>query len=305
MTLIYNLQMIDEIVNEGFTLELPDTTLEIINTIASVVGASTYVKTPVFHKKSNKKKDIQPSTPKPKIERPENVEKKRELQTNLNKLTDSNIDKLENEIMELIKYFDDHKENNEDFVQIIEMLLKTTTITVASGFAYAMIMKKILDKYENIKDLVFEKLEAYLNMFDNIVYTSADDDYEKFCSYNQECMKRKGISYFIYNLTKLKLYDSNDLDELIIKILDDIFIICKESGKNVLVEQLSENLLVLICGDSKYSPTELLDNCEIRISTLKSKIVNIKDLSKETNPSFTNKLKFKMMDILDIINKKK
>ena len=61
--LIYNLNQINDIRDNGFIFELSESSLDVINTISEVVGASNYVRTPIFpkkEKKGNKQRDFQP-----------------------------------------------------------------------------------------------------------------------------------------------------------------------------------------------------------------------------------------------------
>lgn len=50
----YTIQDFDYIKDEGFSIELPKNTMDIINRIAEQVGSQGYIKTPFF--KKNKKK---------------------------------------------------------------------------------------------------------------------------------------------------------------------------------------------------------------------------------------------------------
>ena len=47
----YTYSDIDQIINNGFQLELPENTIHYISLISEQVGDPTYVKTPIFHKK--------------------------------------------------------------------------------------------------------------------------------------------------------------------------------------------------------------------------------------------------------------
>ena len=102
MTLVYDLTRIEDIINDGFTLELPENTIEIINTISSIVGSANYVKTPVFHKKSknDKKKISEPPVPRPVVEKTKFEEYCGRITTNFNKLTEKNYRKMEQEIID-------------------------------------------------------------------------------------------------------------------------------------------------------------------------------------------------------------
>ena len=59
--LIYNLNEINDIRDNGFIFELSESSLDVINTISEVVGASNYVRTPIFprkEKRANKSREV-------------------------------------------------------------------------------------------------------------------------------------------------------------------------------------------------------------------------------------------------------
>ena len=55
---IYDLESFNNVMINGFNYELPSYTLDLVSTIASQVGAPTYIKTPIFEKKWRKRKLI-------------------------------------------------------------------------------------------------------------------------------------------------------------------------------------------------------------------------------------------------------
>ena len=60
MTLQYDIEKYEEIKNEGFSIELPEYTINIVNQLAEQVGAPTYNKTLFLRTGSTRKK--QPTT---------------------------------------------------------------------------------------------------------------------------------------------------------------------------------------------------------------------------------------------------
>ena len=52
--LMYSIAEVNEIRDNGFIFELSDSSLDVINTISEIVGASTYIRTPIFPKKEKK-----------------------------------------------------------------------------------------------------------------------------------------------------------------------------------------------------------------------------------------------------------
>ena len=295
--LLYTLSKIDEISNDGFTLELPETTIEIVNRIAGIVGSANYVKTPVFHKKSkNKNKEPkEPITPMPVVERSDMENNIRELQSLLNKLSPQNYEKVEEKIVELITKFKTVM-TDEEYSIVVSMIFQTATTNRTASKCYANLYIKLMELCEEMKDKFNNNLDKYLDGFNrDFVTVDADKDYEQFCLINLQNEKRRGISKFFTELFNVGLVENSRFEEILLDLCDLLFTSCKEENKKTACEEIAENLFILL--------TNMIDYNKIDSKDIMQKLINIKDLKKsEYNPSFSPKVKFKLMDIFDKYN---
>jgi hypothetical protein len=56
----YSLKDFQNIIFNGFQLELPNTTLKLINELSNEVGSPTYIKTPIFQKREQSTNIVNP-----------------------------------------------------------------------------------------------------------------------------------------------------------------------------------------------------------------------------------------------------
>jgi hypothetical protein len=294
MTLVYNLIRIEDIINDGFTLELPENTIEIINNISAIVGSATYVKTPVFHKKSKneKKRSSEPPVPRPVVEKTKFEEYCGRIATNFNKLTEKNFSKLEKEIIDDMSVIVDELSENE-FNTIVNRLFEAATLNRYSSKCYANISISLMSRWDDIKSIFYNNLNTYLDTFNNIESVSPDKDYEKFCILNSINEKRRATGLFLVSLFHSKLFTMDGLTDIIVNLTDLLYKLVKEDEQQSTCEEIAENLYVLLIeliGELKGTQTW---------NNIYNKLINVKDLDKADNPSFTMKMKFRLMDILD------
>jgi hypothetical protein len=299
-TLSYSLLSIDQINNNGFTLELPQDTVDMVNKISDIVGATNYVKTPVFHKKAKRKGNIieEPSVPRPVVEKTKVEELKATIQISLNKMTEKTYATFETQILEAVSELKTELNDDEKFMTDVTLwVFDLATANRFSSKEYVNILIKLQENYTEIKSVLDNTISKFLTCFDNIQSINPDEDYEKFCLLKAEGEKRKALSLFLVNLFKSDLFELTDLEEILVKLIDELYINYKKDDCKATCEDIADNMHVLI----EPVVSELKDgNSHILII---NKITNVKDLGKSENPSFSNKTKFRLMDILDLYKK--
>ena len=240
MTLVYNLIRIEDIINDGFTLELPENTIEIINNISAIVGSATYVKTPVFHKKSKneKKRSSEPPVPRPVVEKTKFEEYCGRIATNFNKLTEKNFSKLEKEIIDDMSVIVDELSENE-FNTIVNRLFEAATLNRYSSKCYANISISLMSRWDDIKSIFYNNINTYLDTFNNIESVSPDKDYEKFCILNSINEKRRATGLFLVSLFHSKLFTMDGLTDIIVNLTDLLYKLVKEDEHQSMKMQLT------------------------------------------------------------------
>ena len=217
----YTIEDFEQILWNSFHFEVPNNVLKTIEKIADEVGAPNYVKTPIFTKnnnninnKRNKKhqelseedwvsiRNFQTT----KIVKSEGINKKiEEVRAFLNKLTTSNYDKIEEEILKILNESQENNSfNEEEIKKLMEYIFKTASTNSFCSELYAKLVVSLLE-FPFIKNIFNENKHAYINKFENIRYCNPDENYDLFCEINMENTERKSSSLFLINLMKLNV----------------------------------------------------------------------------------------------------
>jgi hypothetical protein len=302
----YTYSDIDQIINNGFQLELPENTIHYISLISEQVGDPTYVKTPIFHKK-NKKKDKGDKNDIPigctiefkssifNTESSEDEKILREIKCSINKITSKNYDVIKEQIIENIeKVINLNSDNLKDTCKYI---FEYATTSRCNGKTYARLYIELMEKYDVFKEEFNGNFDSYTQLFDKIESTIQGDNYELFCKLNSINEKRKAFSEFISNLVLLDAVDIKNIEEIILKLQNELIYSVEWNNETPKCEEICENLLIFI--------TNLCNKLKDLESWHKivSNINEVKNLKVNDVISMSNKIKFKHMDMLDAIKK--
>ena len=309
----YELTDFHRILQENDIPDLPESTIEIINLLASQVGAPEYIKTPQFKKSTTnnfnvrrKKKisDIQDDDW-DSIRQFHTTEfKKREgLEINLfqtrkslNMLTNKNYDKIKESVFEQVTLVNDTKTPN-DLLKLAEEIFKISSNNTLYSHIYATIFQELINNFPVFKTILDNKVILLSSQFKNINYCNPDIDYDKFCENNKNNEQVRAQCAFYCNLMKLDIISQ----EFIYNIIIELFTLMNEfialnTKKNEL-DELSEIMYILVC----HSYKSIKNNNNLNYNTILDNIEKIKNMNIKDNPGISNKYIFKHMDILDEI----
>lgn len=221
-----------------------------------------------------------------------------ELFTALNKVTDVTYEALKNDIFRGVRIVIEEYSETE-----INRLLNTT-FNVATNHrfhsqVYAKIYKELIDKYDIFKTRLIEGIREYDNYVTKIDYVDANENYEEFCKINQTNEKRKSFTVFIVNLMKEGVISFETMEEYLNKIVLSLKTYINEEGQTKSVEEITENIFLFLSNIKgeleEHNKYDLWKGFVTEYS--KKKISECK--------SYSNRCKFKYMDILDIYSGKK
>ena len=204
----------------------------------------------------------------------------------LNKLTDKTYEENTVKIKEKIEKIREDKKN---MMIICKYIFEIASSNIFYSELYASLYKDLINEFEEMKELCSKNFKNFIILFENIEYVDPDDDYEKFCDLNEENDKRRAMSKFFVNLMKKQVLSNELMSNFIISLLKNMFKNIKEEGKIKICEEICENLYILLNKNLSY-----FENQEI-IETLNT----IVKIPKKSIPSLSNKIIFKIMDILE------
>lgn len=307
----YSINDVEDIKDEGFIFTLPDKTFELINKIAEQVGSIGYVKTPSFHRKSKKKnKPIDPALLADinfkKFEVKTDEEKNtienyvKNIKSGLNKITEKTYDVIKPDILTNIHNIIQQTEssNEESFEKICSFIFEYSTTNKGQVVTLAKLYVELMETFPVLKFIFDTKFDNYISMFNKIDQRgSAIDDYDYYCKISLLNQRRRIFSLFIIELYKNNIIKIESIVNIIIALQSDLLYSINWNNESTKCEELSENIYIFISNIcSSLLKHRKWNDINENIETIKN--TSVKDVL-----SMTNKIKFKHMDIIDVIKK--
>ena len=150
----------------------------------------------------------------------------------------------------------------------------------------------MIEKYSIFETIFNDNYDNYLNYFNDIKSVDPNEDYEEFCNINLLNEKRCSYSLFLTNCLKEKLIDVEKIYKVLNYLFDlqDKYILTKNNSN--IINEVSKNIFIL------------LSECKNFINIENTQYFNNIKLILQNKPnsdnSFTNKSKFKYMDLIDL-----
>jgi hypothetical protein len=315
----YSLNEINDIAFNGFICIIPPDTMNLINDLNNKVCSSSYVKTPVFNKRTsltkpvskpiiNKKKkinitevfndddwDLLNSFEVTKIEHKEGFENiVVSIRSQLNMLTQTNFMEKFNSIIEIID-----KLNEEEVIKISHVIFDIVYSNKFYSEIYANLFSQLISKYSLFMNTLNEKLEKYL---DNFITNEKIDlnDYDVLCKINKENEKIESLSLFIVQLVKHDILKNEYISLLVKELFNILFANIDNEDQKLLIDKIILNICILYDKVSLQNEYYKINDEDINFSDL---ILNIIDsVNKKKYKGLTNKSKslFKLMDLFNM-----
>jgi hypothetical protein len=209
----------------------------------------------------------------------------------LNKITDNNYDSQKNELINIIDNIskdDNYEKNLNNIYNIITDIIKNN---IYFSVIYARLCRELFEINRFFLNKIVEdgnKLAEYLLFVDN-KESEDTNNYNILCSHNKNNDQKKSILLFFVNILKNDKENFNILTNILYKILEKFeknIIEIEEKENN---EDLTELLFIIMTNiddlDDKY----------------KKKLIEISNYKVKNYSGLSNKIIFKLMDILDKI----
>lgn len=314
----YSLRDFNNIIFKGFSVTLPDDTINKVNDIAKHVGSPNYIKTPSFQKaprshepsssNSKRKRDkneahalwskMTPFQP-TKLDEKTGVDADiNEIRCSLNKLTDKNTceitDKIVGILDKLIALPDE--EGKPTSLQNIERV-GNAIFDIAStnrffSRVYAEVYAALYSKYEVMQTLLTNNYESFLQQFSTIEYASPEIDYNEFCRVNKVNERRRTLSAFYLNLYFSGVLTFDKIEYLVEYMLQKILALIEEEDNIAEVDEYTENINILFDKDAEYD-----ESIKINDKSIKETVEMLAKTKIKSYPSLSSKCVFKYMDM--------
>jgi len=294
----YGLDFFEQYERSKMDYNVSQEVIDIINNLAQLVGAPSYVKTPNFkeknHSRNKKHKTDWALIRNFKVTK---IEKKIEgiehdmnvLREFLNKMTDKTYEENLKEIILKIKTFD-----KKNLIIICKYIFEMASSNKFYSEMYANLYKTLMGEFEEMGEECLTQLEKFLKTFKEIKYIDPDNDYDGFCDMNEENEKRRAMSQFFINLMKKDVVDNKEIIKIILSLHEQIFEYLKEENNKNIAEEFVENIFIMLHNNKQFFKNnenwgKIENNIEIITSAKKSDF-----------PSLTNKIIFRYLDIAEL-----
>ena len=205
----------------------------------------------------------------------------------LNKITDNNYDIQKNKLICIINNISKDENYEKILGNIYNIISDIIKNNIYFSIIYAKLCKDLFEVNKFFFDKVIEdgiKLSDYLLM---VVHNKDKDNYNNLCDYNKNNDQKKSILLFFVNVfknDKENFYILKKTLDIILKNLEENIMKVEEKENN---EDLTELLFIIITNineiDDKY----------------KNKVIELSNYKVKNCPGLSNKIIFKLMDILD------
>lgn len=310
----YTLSDIDKIKSLDNKYIITDEIIQIINSISDKVGAPSYIKTPIFHKKRQEDRKRKKKNPEindedwiaiRNFQATEKIKKEGvdslldSVRCELNKISDKHYEKQKNKILELMSELSKSEYSDEDKNKVVALIFEIASNNKFYSKLYAQLYKDLIYFYSCMTDVMDKHIGEFKDLFKNIEYCDPDKDYEQYCRNNKLNESTRALTSFVVNLQKLDVL-SIDITYNMIEYLIDLTreMMNEDTKKNILCE-ITENLFILITESKNNIKEWNSDNYD----ELTEFVVNMKSLKVKDKPGLCNKVVFKYMDLYDNLNK--
>ena len=313
---IYTFELFQQISKRGFDYEVSVQVINIVNRIASKVGAPTYIKTPIFRKRNydnnKKRKNRKCTTAKMTDEEWELLRTfetgkvvKNEVGINktinsiygfLNKITTDNYEQMRDDIIDKISDIIDEATHN-DLLKVGTHIFEIGSANRFYSNLYAKLFKELVDEFSLFKDIFTESYKSFVQIFDNIEVVS-NENYEQFCRVNKKNEERRSMVAFVMNLMIYKMVPITEILLFIQRFIDMFNTHMKMEDNKPICEEISEILHIMFTLGIEYFIKQ------DKFKNIWNTILDFSNMKPKNHPSLSNKSLFKLMDIVDELEDK-
>ena len=292
MSLIYSLEEVEKIQNNGFKINIETEFLSNLKGMTDSLSIPFNFEGDVFEKE----KVIIPEYKSINVPKTESEKNINDVNILLNKLTDQNYHLLFEKICDVIDLILTKNEN--EINKLNEYIFNRGTLKFNCK-VFAKLYKDLLKKYKMLDGLITKELGSYLENFKNIKSCSCEENYSEFCRLNKLNDERRGLSMFLVELANNDSLEFSYILSLINDLHSSLDIELMNENAEYTCQEICKNMKIMY----ECSKTKDLE-CDV-LTGFKNKITSLMKTDPTEKKSFNKKVKFNLMDISDIFRKLK
>jgi len=219
------------------------------------------------------------------------------IRGSLNKLSSKNYD-TQRDL--LISYLEEISSLNDEsyLIECSTYLFDVASKNKFYSQMYANLYTELSKLYPHFEERKEQFIVDCLYGLSTITTIDENQDYEGFCKNNKLNDIRRSMNTFLINLYRINECNIQCVLKMINTILDKISLNKDTSSHTHIIEELTENLYIFII--------ELVSELKTHESweTIVNTITDCAKFKVSEHPGLTTRIKFKFMDIMDVIKKK-
>ena len=231
-----------------------------------------------------------------KIEKKEGIEEKLDnFRGILNKMVSNNYEEKKEKIMDsIIALLDTQEEQVNAYEKIISCFYIVIINNSIYSNLYAKLYANIMEQHVVFEENAYTFIEKYNESLEKIRYVDPDQDYDAYCIINKENHQRKSLLKFIVNSVEIEIYSFNEILIIVNNLFEKLNKDLKEKEHVHTNEEIIEILFIILQEGKQLIMKEV---CKYDII---EKIKYYSTLKVSEFGGFSNRMKFKMMDLFDL-----
>lgn len=205
-----------------------------------------------------------------------------------NKITGKTYEKLSADIFSIVS------QNSLDAGKICDTFFKVILNNSFFCHLYAKLYKGFISITSDFEDALEIQISKYVENITNIVYVSANEDYDKYCDYVKETENIKNFTSFLIQCLKQQIIHSDILFDLALLFQNHSLNNIDDEEKIVLNDIYISNIAIIV--RDAYKELYIKDKWKIFMT-------NFELLMKSDGCGKNKKMHFKLLDISDNISK--
>ena len=220
------------------------------------------------------------------------------LKVNLNKITQINYNAQEDKIIELIDAIialeqDTDIVNSDSIKQVTNLILNVSCSNKCHVNLYSKLYIKLMNKYLYMCDAKDTLINKYLLEVHDIEIVDPNVDYDLFCKMTKQNERRRTTMLFIIYLYKENVYETENVSEIINKMINFIKINMNNNEYLDIINEISEIVNIVALNMT----SEIKNNNDFKF--ILNDITEFSKCKTKEHPGISNRTKFKYMDMLE------
>jgi hypothetical protein len=208
----------------------------------------------------------------------------------LNKISQSNYDKLKYELFEYIEIIND----KDDIYKFTQTIFKIASSNMFYSVLFSKLYTELISKNREFYKIAHEHFDTYLNDLNKIEYVSPSVNYDEYCVYTKNMDKMKSLLTFFINLMKSNNFNIDNIIDLCVILLKRILQTINTSVNKEQNEEFINCIYIIIKECSDFL------SFHYYLETIHELLNEILTIVKE-NKTISSKIKFKCEDILEML----